>query len=133
MKPNTILAVIITIFLAAVAYWYFVVDSGNQSTLTTAATPSAAQAQFDTLVSELQPISFDTSIFSDPRFSALIDMTTPVSPEPVGRIDPLATFSSVLGLAPAQTAGATSSEAVSNMTASSSAAAFQTAGTKKAP
>ena len=99
MKPNTILLIIATIFLLAGAYWYFVVDSGNQSTLSATQTPGAAQTQFDALVSELQPISFDTSIFSDPRFSALVDIATPVSPESVGRVDPLATFSSALGFA----------------------------------
>ncbi len=70
-------------------YWYFF--SGTpQPSLTATAPASADQAAFQSLVGQLAPISFDTSIFSDPKFAALTDLATPVTPEPAGRIDPFA-------------------------------------------
>lgn len=95
MKPNYILIIVVTIIVAAGAYWYFFTGNGNQPALSeTGASTNQAQTQFQTLVGELQPISFDPSIFSDPRFNALIDLTTPISPENTGRLDPFAAVSS---------------------------------------
>ena len=51
--------------------------------------------QFQTLVGELQPITFDTAVFSDPRFNALVDISTPVTPQPPGRLDPFAPVGTV--------------------------------------
>ena len=90
MKSSTTLIIIATLIVAAGAYWYFFTGTGNEPPLTTSATENAAHIRFQTLVSELQPISFNTSIFSDPRFMALIDLTTPITPETLGRLDPFA-------------------------------------------
>ncbi|HQT83024.1 MAG TPA: hypothetical protein PLW99_02660 [Candidatus Paceibacterota bacterium] len=93
MKPNTIYLIIATIVVAFGAYWYFFTGTGNQPPLSTAMATNPAQVRFQTLVGELQPISFNTAIFSDPRFDALVDITTSISPESSGRSDPLAPFS----------------------------------------
>jgi hypothetical protein len=42
------------------------------------------------LVGTLDPIAFDTTIFSDPRFNALVDLKTAIVDEPIGRPDPFA-------------------------------------------
>ena len=99
MKSNTTLLLIIaTLIVMAGAYWYFFTGTGNKPPLSTRSAPTnQAQRQFETLVSELQLISFNTSIFSDVRFNALVDITTPVSPEPIGRLDPLSPISAVSG------------------------------------
>ncbi|MHB8660524.1 MAG: hypothetical protein ACYC75_01085 [Minisyncoccota bacterium] len=98
MKSNTIIIIVVTLLTAAGAYWYFFTGTGNQPPLSTDnTTTSQAQLQFETLVGQLQPITFDTSIFSDARFNALVDITTPVSPEPIGRVDPLAPIPGVSG------------------------------------
>ncbi|MHB8710130.1 MAG: hypothetical protein ACYC6X_01090 [Minisyncoccota bacterium] len=98
MKPNTTLILVITLLVAAGAYWYFFMGTGNQPPLSAEkGFTNQAQVQFQTLVGELQPISFNTSIFSDARFNALVDITTSVSPEPVGRLDPLAPIPGVSG------------------------------------
>ncbi len=89
---NTVLLIVTTLIIAAGAYWYFFTGTGNEPSLTTAIAGNQAQTQFQTLVSILQPISFDTSIFSDPRFMALIDIATPIALEPAGRPDPFATL-----------------------------------------
>lgn len=90
LNSNTILIIIVTLVAAAAAYWYFFTGTGNQAPLTEVTTENQAQSQFQTLVSELQPISFDTKIFSDPRFNSLVDLATPVSAETTGRSDPFA-------------------------------------------
>ncbi|MBU6490653.1 hypothetical protein KGQ25_00600 [Patescibacteria group bacterium] len=92
-NSNTILTILATLVIAGGAYWYFFTGTGNQPPLTTSATTNESQMHFQTLVNELQPISFDTSIFSDARFNALVDLTTQVSPEPSGRLDPFAPIS----------------------------------------
>jgi hypothetical protein len=51
---------------------------------------SPEEIAFVNLASQLEPLGFDTSIFSDPRFAALVDIHTPVIPEAAGRRDPFA-------------------------------------------
>lgn len=96
MKPNIILIVVASLIVAAGAYWYFFTDTGNEPPLSASDTTNQAQMQFESLVGQL-PISFDTSIFSNPRFMALVNITTDISPEVTGRIDP---FAPVAGGAP---------------------------------
>ena len=91
MNSNTIILIVATLIVAGGAYWYFFTGTGNQPPLATAlATDNPAQIQFQALVSELQPISFLTTIFSDARFMALVDLTTPIQSETIGRLDPFA-------------------------------------------
>lgn len=97
MKSNTILIVIATLVVAAGAYWYFFTGTGNEPPLTTGAADNQAQSRFQTLVSELQPISFKVDIFAEPRFMALVDLATPVAPETAGRLDPFAPVPGVSG------------------------------------
>ena len=65
------------------------------SSLSAAGSQNEAQTRFQTLVGELSPISFDTSIFTDVRFKSLVDLTTPIAPKPSGRSDPFAPIPSV--------------------------------------
>ncbi|MDP1690201.1 MAG: hypothetical protein Q8L52_03305 [bacterium] len=96
MKTNTIFIIIVTLAVTVFSYWYFFTETGNQPPLSIGAPPTnQAQMQFEALVGELQPVSFNTNIFSDARFNALVDITTPVAPESFGRLDPLAPLSSV--------------------------------------
>ena len=97
MKPNTTILIIATLVVAAGAYWYFFTGTGNEPPLTASSAENEAQAQFQMLVSELQPISFNTSIFSNPRFMALVDLATPITPETMGRLDPFAPILGVSG------------------------------------
>lgn len=91
MNSNTITIIIATLAIMGGAYWYFFTGTGNEAPLSeTIATGNEAQMQFQALVSTLQPISFSVSIFSDPRFMALVDLSTPIEPETAGRLDPFA-------------------------------------------
>lgn len=96
MKSNTIILIVATLVVAAGAYWYFFTDTGNQPPISAdTAVESGAQLQFKALASQLQSITFDTGIFGDPRFKALVDITTPVASETLGRSDPLAPIAGV--------------------------------------
>lgn len=91
MKSTTTFIIsTIALIVAGIAYWYFFTDTGNQPPLSTDVPANQTQMQFEMLVGELQPISFTVGIFSDARFNALVDITTPVSSESYGRLDPLA-------------------------------------------
>lgn len=99
MKSNIIPFIIITLVIAVGVYWYFFTGAGNQPPITSSsASGNATQTQFQALVGELQRISFNTAIFSDPRFTSLINLTVPVAPEPSGRLDPFAPIAGVTGI-----------------------------------
>ena len=97
IDSNTVLLIIATLIVAAGAYWYFFTGAGNEPPLTATVELNEAETQFQALVSALQPITFDTAIFSDPRFMALVDLATPIAPESVGRLDPFASIPGVSG------------------------------------
>lgn len=97
IDSNTVLIIVTALIVAAGAYWYFFTGTGNQPPLTASIAENEAQTQFQALVSELQPISFDTKIFSDPRFTSLVSLSTPVAVETVGRSDPFAPIPGVSG------------------------------------
>ena len=99
MKSTSSFIPFVIAFLIAGAgvYWYFSTGTGDQAPLTASGTESQAQTQFQTLVGELSPISFSTEIFSDARFNALVDLSTPVTPESMGRLDPFAVIAGVNG------------------------------------
>ena len=97
MKPsaNTLFIVLTALIASGGAYWYYQMANEAGPTLTRDNDQNVAQVQFQTLVTELEPISFDTSVFSDPRFIALTDLTTSIAPEQSGRTDPFAPVAGV--------------------------------------
>ncbi|TSC71263.1 MAG: hypothetical protein G01um101449_30 [Parcubacteria group bacterium Gr01-1014_49] len=88
MKSNTTI-IIATLLIAAVIYGFFFTGTGEQPPLTASTAENPAQTRFQMLITKL-PIAFNSSIFADPRFNALVDLTTQVSPESAGRLDPFA-------------------------------------------
>ena len=98
-KPsnNTILIIIASLIVAGGIYWYFFTGSPTSDLPLTSdsGAQTAIQTKFEMLIVELGPISFDTTILSDTRFTALVDLTTPITEEPVGRKDPFAPVSGV--------------------------------------
>ena len=94
MKPSSspIPYIIAVLIVAAGVYWY-ISGSEDQPTLMAGEAGGQVKTQFQTLVRELTPISFTTGIFSDVRFTALVDLTTPIAPESSGRLDPFAAAS----------------------------------------
>jgi hypothetical protein len=96
MKSNAIIFLIITaLVIAGGAYWYESTHTGNESPVTADGEKKEndPQVQFNALVSQLSTVSFNsdaTKIFSDPRFTGLVDLATSVTPEDSGRPDPFA-------------------------------------------
>lgn len=88
MKTNPVPFIIATILVGVGVYWFFFANGSEQPPLTASGTQSDAQAKFQALTSQLQAISFDTKIFSDPNFASLVSLATPVTPETKGTIDP---------------------------------------------
>ena len=98
MKPpaNPAFFIISAIIVALGAYWFFFTDSGNDVPLVTeGGDVTSAETEFKLLVSELSSIKFNKEIFSDPRFMALVDLSTQVTPESSGRLDPFAPISGI--------------------------------------
>ncbi len=81
------------IVLIGVAWYVLGSGSSSQSDITTTTTDSALSgpgAQIVATLVSLQAVSLNSSIFSDPAFASLQDLTTAIVPEPVGRPDPFA-------------------------------------------
>ncbi len=93
MDKNTIIAIVIGfVFLTGAGYFLFVKPATGTNTITVEgnASTSPEESTFVNLAAQLEPLGFDTSILSDPRFVSLIDLHTAVIPEPAGRRDPFA-------------------------------------------
>lgn len=88
MNKNILIAAAVLVLLGA-GYW-FMRPKAIEPSLTQSVTVNAAQVKFQTLANQLGPISFDTSLFADPRFAVLVDLSVTVTPEPSGRLDPFA-------------------------------------------
>lgn len=92
---TTVLLIVAAIVVAGGGYWFFA--GGTEEPPLSAGTQNEAQTRFKLLVSQLKPISFDTDIFSNPNFMALVDLATPITPETSGRVDPFASLSGASG------------------------------------
>lgn len=78
----------VVIVLGGIYVYFF---TGTPDAPITASAPASIDAQqFLNLAGELQPVSFDTTLFADPRFASLVDLTVPITPESKGRVDPFA-------------------------------------------
>lgn len=95
MKFNTLSFVVVILALAGGVYWFFFANSGSELPISASGPSSQTQAEFQSLVSQLQSISFDTRIFSDPAFTSLVDLKQEVTPESSGRIDPFAPIAGI--------------------------------------
>ena len=97
---NTIILVVLALLvLAAAGYLLFGKGESDPTLSGVDAAASEAEMTFLNLTAQIEPVAFDTSILSDPRFNALQDMRTAIVPENAGRVDPFAPLS---GTAPAK-------------------------------
>jgi flagellar basal body-associated protein FliL len=87
-----IVALGIVVILGAVYVTFFNTSSDSSAVTASGAPASQAEVTFLNLASQLNPIVFDTSILSDPRFTSLVDIHTSVVPEVTGRTDPFASI-----------------------------------------
>ena len=83
---------IVAVLVLGLAAWYFFGGDTPELPLTASAPALPAEQQFIDLAGRLGAISFDTSIFDDPRFMLLTSIATPIVPVSQGREDPFAPF-----------------------------------------
>lgn len=79
--------------LAAFGYYLFVLRDTTTTGVSTASVDLASVAEREAFVrslQELQSIQLNTAVFSDSRFSQLVDNNTPLQEVPVGRVNPFA-------------------------------------------
>lgn len=79
--------------VVVMALGYYLYTQNQMSTLSLSDDPistqlSAESAMFLRKLNDLKQIELDGSLFSDPRFRSLIDNSTPVIEDPVGRPNP---------------------------------------------
>ena len=98
LKKNTLMYIALAVVLGGGALYFVWMNQSAQPDIsfTDGGPTSEAQASFLTLAAQLEPIGFDASILSDPRFAALVDIKTAILPEAGGRPDP---FSPLPGVA----------------------------------
>lgn len=85
---------IIFIVVIAMVGGFIYMKSAGSSTLpvTVSSATNTAPGQFKRTTSQLSSINLNSSLFSNPEFTALKDITTPINQEPVGRPNPFAPF-----------------------------------------
>jgi hypothetical protein len=96
MKMNTsTLIIIVTAFVVAGGAYYYIQQNTVDASLTPSVADSNAQIEFQTLISQLQPVELDTKVLQDSRFLSLQDLTERVVMEQKGRPDPFAPIAGV--------------------------------------
>jgi len=92
MSRNSIIFTICLVIVAGgLGYYFFFFNTGTNATLSPVpGGASNAELSFITLVGKIEPIVFDTSLLSDPRFTSRDDIRTAIIPETSGRKDPFA-------------------------------------------
>ena len=98
---------IVIVVLVAAAAWYMLSGTSSDNAVltseTAAAAPAGAQDLVDSLLA-LRAVTLAGTIFSNPAFQALRDLTTPITPEPAGRANPFAPLGSDASAAAAKNA-----------------------------
>lgn len=90
---KTLPYVALAVVLVGAALYYLWGRPASTDVITEDALPqSASEAVFLGLAGELDTVTFDGAIFTDPRFLSLKDIHTNVVEEPVGRRDPFASL-----------------------------------------
>ncbi len=90
MPKTTGIAIAVGILLLLVAGYLMFRPSSTGGVEAVGAPATEAEMTFITLTAKIDPVAFNTSILSDPRFMGLQDIRTAVIPEPAGRTDPFA-------------------------------------------
>jgi hypothetical protein len=82
-----ILIILLVLVLGFMAYSIFFTEkAGAQS--------SGPGDNYSAIINKINSIELGTAIFEDPAFLSLVDGTIPILPQPVGKSNPFAPFSS---------------------------------------
>ena len=106
LSPKNLITGVVVLALAGLAYFYFQGSSssaGVSSLLTSTASSAGGVGSAElTLLSQIQSLQIDTSLFKLPSYGTLQDHTVPIPQQNVGRQNPFSPFPG----APAAAAGA---------------------------
>ncbi len=84
------------VFLGA-AYYYFIFNKDSGAAVdSNSVAASSAEISFISLIGQIDPISFDVSVLSNPKFTQLQDIRIAVIPEPSGRKDPFSPYAGAI-------------------------------------
>lgn len=89
-QTNGILIVLALLVLGAAGYLLFGRTDAGSALSPDAAPASAAEVEFLNLAAQIEPVKYDVTVLSDPRFLGLQDLRTPIVSEASGRTDPFA-------------------------------------------
>lgn len=87
LKKQGVIGIVVVLVLGG-GYFFFFSGSSQPVASVTETTANGAGNAFTALLTQLEPISFDTKVFADTRYSSLTDLATPITSEPGGRTDP---------------------------------------------
>ena len=94
IKAHKLISLIVLVLLIGIAWWEFTSNASSGPLVTTAGPAGIAStsqdAQLVASLLQLQSVSLNGAILSDPGFLALQDFTTQVVSEPIGRTNPFA-------------------------------------------
>ncbi|MGB4076777.1 MAG: hypothetical protein WBK28_03680 [Minisyncoccia bacterium] len=91
-QTTGLLIVVALLILGAAAYLMFGTEDAASVLNATDTSVSVAELTFLNLAAQIEPVAFNSSILTDPRFMELQDLRTAILPEVSGRIDPFAAF-----------------------------------------
>lgn len=91
INKNNIILLILGLLLIGAAVYLLFLRPNTDATVTVSTGPTSAVEQtFLNLTAQINPVGFDTTLFANPHFNALVDLKTAIIPETSGRIDPFA-------------------------------------------
>lgn len=92
-RSGIVLLILGLLVVAAAGYMLFAKGDSAPGVTVDGEPGSEAETAFLNLTAEIDSIRFDTEVFEDPRFAALVDIRTTIVPETSGRPDPFAPLS----------------------------------------
>ncbi len=90
MTKSSIILIVGALALFGAAGYLLFGQQGLEGAVPTNTAATRAELTFLSLAARIDPISFDASIVSDPRFVILQDIGTAIVAEDAGRVDPFA-------------------------------------------
>lgn len=90
LSKTTGIAIVLGLLVLGAAAYLLLRPKAEAGLAAAGAPASTAEITFLALTSKIDPVGFDTSVLTDPRFMALVDIRTAILPEASGRQDPFA-------------------------------------------
>lgn len=93
LAHNKLILVAVAIVIAGGAWYGLSATSSAPGLVTTAPAAESSEGGVVSTLLALRAVKLEGGIFQDPAFMTLVDFSTDIVPEPVGRLNPFAPFS----------------------------------------